>query len=158
MQVDVWGCLEKLRPEATLVNEEILIWGGVGIGFFSMSGKARSGWKKIPHESQMVIFSFPTSRFSRSGENKNLTTSGEATSGRICFLPQVLNHKWGMEILPWVTNGEFYQSLLLLRWGLTFLYCKWKWSILTFFFTLLTRTLFFSKADEKRKKFPLPWW
>ena len=96
----------------------ILIWGEVGIG-------------KIPHLSLMVIFPFHTSWFSRRGENKNPTTSGEATSGRICFLPQVLNHKWGMEILPWVTNGEFYQSLLLLRWGLTFLYCKWKWSILT---------------------------
>ena len=46
-----------------------------------------------------------------------------------------------MEILPWVTNGEFYQFLLLLRWGLTFLYCKWKWSILTFFYS----------TDQERK-------
>ena len=83
----------------------------------------------------MVIFPFPTSWFSRRGENKNPTTIGDAISGRICFLPQVLNHKWGMEILPWVMIKEFYQSLLLLRWGLTFLYCKGKWSILTFFYS-----------------------
>ena len=100
----------------------------------------------------MVIFSFPTSWFSRHGENKNPTTSGEATSGRICFLPQVLNHKWGMKIFPWVTNGEFYQSLLLLRWGLTFLYCKWKWSILTFF-TLLTRKNFSLRLMRREKNF-----
>ena len=54
----------------------------------------------------MVIFSFPTSWFSRHGENKNPTTSGKATSGRICFLPQVLNHKWRMKILPRVTNDK----------------------------------------------------
>ena len=113
----------------------------------------------------MVIFPFPTSWFSRRGENKNPTTSAEAMSGRICFLPQVLNHKWGMEILPWVTNGEFYQSLLLLRWGLTFLYCKWKWRILTFFllywpgniflYSSALEKIFFSKADEWRKNFSL---
>ena len=138
---------ENLSSQNSHMNEIILIWEEVGIGFFSISGKAANGEKKIPHESRMVIFPFPTSWFSRRGENKNPTTSGEATSGRICFLPQVLNHKWGMEILPWVTNGEFYQSLLLLRWGLTFLYCKWKWSILTFFYSTDQKN-FFSKAEE----------
>ena len=38
---------------------------------------------------------------------KNPTTSGEAKSGRICFLPQVLDHKWG--------NGNITMSN---KWGI----------------------------------------
>ena len=67
----------------------------------------------------MVIFPFPTSWFSRRGENKNPTTSGEATSGRICFLPQVLNHKWGMSdkwgILPIPTSPQMRINIPILQ-------------------------------------------
>jgi hypothetical protein len=49
----------------------------------------------------MVIFSFPTSRFSRRGENKNLTTSAKPQVGNENI---AMTDEWG--ILPIPTSPQ----------------------------------------------------
>jgi hypothetical protein len=48
----------------------------------------------------MAIFLFPTYGLALVIKKTNPTTSVFATCGRICFSPRLLNHAWGMKILP----------------------------------------------------------
>ena len=104
----------------------------------SRGAKPRVSVLKIHHESQKACYHscashkfFPTSGLAGVVEKTNCTTSGEATSGAICFPPQLLSHEWGKNCdahrngnMPWVKNGVFYPSLFLLIRGLTFHYCE----------------------------------
>ena len=101
------------------MNGLIPYLGGIGMGFFPLSGEATKGEKEIfPWITKGTLY-FPQEWLSRNGESKFPHELRSSEWGNL-FLPWLLSHEWGKYNVPWVMNGEICPSLWLLTTEFTF--------------------------------------
>ena len=105
-------------------NDPILVWREIGMGYSHMSGEATN--MGIKNSSWVTNGTFPFSpRMAWHAWGKKIPPRGAQPQVGEFFSPhkcQAMSGENGN--VPWVTNEEFYSSLILSRPGFTFPYGK----------------------------------